>query len=45
MPPNEVVMFRNYGNMVNITGRSLGAPLGGFLTETVGWRWFESLLK
>ncbi|KAJ6121117.1 hypothetical protein N7523_005397 [Penicillium sp. IBT 18751x] len=39
MPSEDVVMYRNYANMVNMVGRALGAPIGGFLTQTVGWRW------
>ncbi|GAB1205333.1 hypothetical protein APSETT445_004007 [Aspergillus pseudonomiae] len=27
MPPNEVALFRGYANVVNVAGRSLGAPL------------------
>ena len=39
MPPNEVALFRGYANVVNVAGRSLGAPVGGFLITTLGWRW------
>lgn len=38
-PVNEVALLRSYANVVNVTGRSLGAPIGGFLIGTVGWRW------
>ncbi|KNG86327.1 hypothetical protein ANOM_005221 [Aspergillus nomiae NRRL 13137] len=38
MPPNEVALFRGYASVVNIAGRSLGAPVGGFLITTLGWR-------
>lgn len=40
MPSNEVALFRGYANVVNVAGRSLGAPVGGFLIVTLGWRWF-----
>ncbi|PYH97108.1 putative transporter, partial [Aspergillus ellipticus CBS 707.79] len=39
MPPDDVAVYRSYENMIYITGRSLGAPLGGLLIETIGWRW------
>ncbi|KAE8362456.1 major facilitator superfamily domain-containing protein [Aspergillus caelatus] len=39
MPSNEVALFRGYANVVNVAGRSLGAPVGGFLIATLGWRW------
>jgi MFS family permease len=44
MPPKEVAIYRNYANIVNMVGRSLGAPIGGFLAQTVGWRWYECLI-
>ena len=28
------------GNMVFATGSAVGAPLGGYLADTIGWRWF-----
>lgn len=27
-------------NIVATTGRSLGGPVGGYLADTVGWRWY-----
>ncbi|KAL4734667.1 major facilitator superfamily domain-containing protein [Aspergillus similis] len=38
-PVDEVALYRGYQNVVNIAGRSLGGPIGGFLADTVGWRW------
>ncbi|KAL4994523.1 major facilitator superfamily domain-containing protein [Aspergillus recurvatus] len=38
-PVDEVALYRGYQNVVNIVGRSLGGPIGGFLADTVGWRW------
>ncbi|KAL5045018.1 hypothetical protein BDW71DRAFT_198472 [Aspergillus fruticulosus] len=38
-PVDEVALYRGYQNTVNIAGRSLGGPIGGFLADTVGWRW------
>lgn len=40
--PKEVSIFRKYSNITNIIGRSLGAPMGGLLAGTVGWRWCAS---
>ena len=31
-------------NIIFATGSSTGAPLGGFLADTIGWRWYETLL-
>ncbi|THC87990.1 hypothetical protein EYZ11_012565 [Aspergillus tanneri] len=39
VPPSDVAIFRSYGNTINIVGRSLGGPIGGFLSQAVGWRW------
>ncbi|KAL2824262.1 major facilitator superfamily domain-containing protein [Aspergillus cavernicola] len=39
IPADEIALFRGYQNVVNVAGRSLGAPIGGFLADTVGWRW------
>ncbi|KZF19629.1 major facilitator superfamily transporter [Xylona heveae TC161] len=35
----EVASWRSYVNVVATTGRSLGGPIGGFLADTIGWRW------
>ncbi|OJJ08570.1 hypothetical protein ASPVEDRAFT_89781 [Aspergillus versicolor CBS 583.65] len=37
--PHEIALYRSYQNIVNVAGRSLGGPIGGFLTDTIGWRW------
>ncbi|MCJ1350951.1 MAG: hypothetical protein MMC33_000933 [Icmadophila ericetorum] len=37
--PSEVAVLRSYINVVAVTGRSAGGPIGGILTDTVGWRW------
>ncbi|KAF2119489.1 major facilitator superfamily transporter [Lophiotrema nucula] len=39
VPLRDVASWRSYVNVVATTGRSLGGPLGGFLADTVGWRW------
>ncbi|ODM23071.1 hypothetical protein SI65_00660 [Aspergillus cristatus] len=38
-PADEVALLRSYANVVNVAGRSLGAPIGGLLIGAVGWRW------
>ncbi len=39
VPMREVARWRSYVNVAATTGRSLGGPFGGWLTDTVGWRW------
>ncbi|CAG8957313.1 hypothetical protein HYFRA_00010736 [Hymenoscyphus fraxineus] len=39
VPIREVASWRSYVNIAATSGRSLGGPIGGFLTDTVGWRW------
>ncbi|KAF1950460.1 MFS general substrate transporter [Byssothecium circinans] len=39
VPLREVAAWRSYVNIVATTGRSIGGPLGGWLADTVGWRW------
>lgn len=39
VPPSEVAVYRSYENVINVIGRSVGAPLGGLLSDTIGWRW------
>jgi predicted MFS family arabinose efflux permease len=39
VPMREVARWRSYVNVASTTGRSLGGPLGGWLTDTIGWRW------
>ncbi|KAH7130146.1 major facilitator superfamily domain-containing protein [Dendryphion nanum] len=39
VPLREVATWRAYINVVATTGRSIGGPLGGWLADTVGWRW------
>ncbi|KAF2845035.1 MFS general substrate transporter [Plenodomus tracheiphilus IPT5] len=35
----DVATWRSYVNVVATTGRSIGGPVGGWLSDTVGWRW------
>jgi len=39
IPLRDVASWRSYVNIVATTGRSIGGPLGGWLADTVGWRW------
>jgi MFS family permease len=39
VPIRQVAAWRSYVNIFHIFGRSVGGPLGGFLADTVGWRW------
>ncbi|KAF1849201.1 MFS general substrate transporter [Cucurbitaria berberidis CBS 394.84] len=38
-PLRDVASWRAYINVVATTGRSIGGPLGGWLADSVGWRW------
>lgn len=40
VPIREVATWRSYVNIAATTGRSLGGPIGGYLTDTIGWRWY-----
>ncbi len=39
MPLREVARWQSYLNTFAAVGRSLGGPLGGWLADTIGWRW------
>ena len=39
VPLRQVASLRSYVNVAATTGRSLGGPIGGFLADTIGWRW------
>jgi predicted MFS family arabinose efflux permease len=40
VPLRDIAAWRSYVNIVATTGRSLGGPIGGYLADTVGWRWY-----
>ena len=40
LPVRSVATWRSYVNVIATMGRSLGGPVGGWLTDTVGWRWY-----
>jgi len=39
VPKLQVAAWRSYVNVAATLGRSLGGPVGGWLADTVGWRW------
>jgi MFS family permease len=39
VPLRDVATWRSYVNIIATTGRSVGGPLGGWMADTVGWRW------
>ncbi|KAI0201228.1 major facilitator superfamily transporter [Astrocystis sublimbata] len=39
IPLRDVASWLGIINIVSTTGRSIGGPLGGFLSDRVGWRW------
>ncbi|KIW77305.1 hypothetical protein Z517_09751 [Fonsecaea pedrosoi CBS 271.37] len=39
VPVREVATWRSYVNIAATTGRAAGGPLGGWLCDTIGWRW------
>lgn len=39
IPLKKRGMWQGYINIIFATGASVGAPLGGILVDTIGWRW------
>ncbi|KAL1888400.1 hypothetical protein Sste5346_009608 [Sporothrix stenoceras] len=39
VPLREVAAYRSYVNIVQTVGRSCGGAVGGFLAQSIGWRW------
>ena len=39
VPLRERGVWQGYTMMIFAAGMSTGAPLGGLLTDTIGWRW------
>ncbi|PKS08550.1 hypothetical protein jhhlp_004936 [Lomentospora prolificans] len=39
VPIRDVAAWQAGLNLAATTGRSLGGPVGGFLADTIGWRW------
>lgn len=38
LPVREVATWRSYVNVVGVSGRCIGGPLGGWLADLIGWR-------
>lgn len=45
VPLRDVAMWRSFVNMAATMGRSSGGPLGGFFADTIGWRWYTTILE
>ena len=43
IPLRERGTWQGYLNIVYATGASAGAPLGGILADSIGWRWYVPL--
>lgn len=41
----EVAKWRAYVNVSMTLGRSVGGPVGGVLTDTIGWRWYVNSMS
>jgi MFS family permease len=39
VPLQDVALYRSYVNIVQTIGRGCGGAVGGYLAETIGWRW------
>lgn len=39
VPLRDLAAWRSYVYIAATLGRSCGAPLGGFMVDTIGWRW------
>ena len=39
VPLRDVATWRGYVNIASTLGRSAGGPMGGYLADTIGWRW------
>jgi predicted MFS family arabinose efflux permease len=39
VPHREVASWRSYVGVIATAGRASGGPIGGYFTDTIGWRW------
>ena len=39
VPLRDIAAWRGYVNVASTVGRSAGGPFGGYLADTIGWRW------
>lgn len=40
VPLKDRGVYQGYLNIIGCAGTAVGAPLGGLLADTVGWRWY-----
>jgi MFS family permease len=40
VPLRERETWQGYANLIYAAGSTGGAPLGGILSDTIGWRWY-----
>ncbi|MCJ1470008.1 hypothetical protein MMC07_008653 [Pseudocyphellaria aurata] len=45
VPLRDVATWRSYVNIASTVGRSAGGPIGGYLADTIGWRWWSFYLQ
>lgn len=43
VPLRDRGLWQGYINIIFATGTSTGAPLGGLLADSIGWRWYAAL--
>lgn len=43
VPLRERGVWQGYINIIFAAGTSTGAPMGGLLADTIGWRWYVYL--
>jgi MFS family permease len=44
VPLRDRGAWQSYMNLIYAAGASGGAPLGGLLSDSVGWRWYVQFL-
>ena len=42
VPLRDRGLWQGYINVIFASGTSTGAPLGGILADSIGWRWYVS---
>lgn len=45
VPVREPATWRSYLNIFATVGRSVGAPVGSYLSDSIGWRWYVSYIS
>lgn len=39
VPKRDVAKYLSYINLATTLGRSIGGPIGGFISDYLGWQW------